>query len=53
MIEADFQDRYGLDLARPGLLDRRSARWLEVRIGGLIGVESRLHYALFPPKDVT
>ena len=36
MIEADFQSAYGIDLSEPGLLDRRSARWLRVRISGLL-----------------
>ena len=50
-IEADVQEHYGIDLAAPGLLDGRSGRWLRVRILGLLDVESRLHHALFPPKD--
>jgi len=43
-------EHYGIDLAEPGLLDVRSARWLRVRIDGLLSIESRLHAALFPPK---
>lgn len=45
-----MQERYHIDLDEPGLLKRHSARWLQARIRGLIGVESRLHYALFPPE---
>lgn len=47
-----MQERYGLDLSEPGLLDRRTGRWLRTRILGLLEVESRLHRALFPPKEV-
>lgn len=31
-----MQEHYGIDLAEPGLLERRSARWLKVRISGLL-----------------
>jgi hypothetical protein len=43
-----MNERYHIDLAEPGLLDRRSARWLRVRIVGLMSVESRLQAALTP-----
>ena len=63
-----MHEHYGIDLAEPGLLERRSARWLKVRIGGLLSpvtealvagdrvvelprFRSRLHYALYPPKE--
>jgi hypothetical protein len=46
-----MQERYGIDLGEPGLLEHRSARWLRVRILGLLSVESRLRFALYPPKD--
>jgi len=45
-----MQEHYGLDLADPELLDRRSGRWLSVRILGLLSAESRLHCVLFPRK---
>lgn len=35
-----------------GILVRRSWRWLEKRITGLLGIEhSRLRLTLYPPKD--
>ena len=46
-----MHERYHIDLSEPGLLKRHSKRWLEVRILGLLGVESRLHFALFPPDE--
>jgi hypothetical protein len=46
-----MHERYGIDLAEPGLLERVSSRWLQVRIRGLLGVESRLNAALYPQKD--
>ncbi len=50
MIEADVQERYGIDLDTPGLLDARTGRWLRTRIIGLFAVESRTHFALLPDK---
>jgi hypothetical protein len=47
-IEADFQQHYGLDLAQ--FIDLRTGRWLRVRILGLLSIESRLRYDLYPPK---
>jgi len=43
-----MQERYHIDLAEPGLLEARSARWLRVRIVGLLDdrVDSRLARAL-------
>lgn len=46
-----MNERYHIDLAAPGLLEHRSGRWLQARILGLLPVESRLHAAMFPPKD--
>jgi hypothetical protein len=54
-----MHEHYGIDLSEPGLLDRRSGRWLRVRIeglfgcasGGLVPVRSRLARALFPDKE--
>lgn len=40
-IEADLHERYGIDLTG-GILRRRSARWLRVKVQGLLGIESRL-----------
>ena len=50
MIEADMAERYRIDVEEPGLLDARSARWLRVRILGLLSVESRLRAELFPAQ---
>jgi len=49
LLEADFQEHYGVDLGTR-ILDRRSGRWLRVRVLGLLSIESRLRYALHPPK---
>lgn len=54
-----MQEHYGIDLAEPGLLERRSGRWLRVRILGLFssatgGVEPlrpRVARALFPDEE--
>ncbi len=45
-----MQQYYGIDLGVPGLLERRSWRWLRARIVGLLSVDSRLHAASFPPE---
>lgn len=45
-----MQQFYHIDIAEPGLLETHSARWLRVRISGLLDIESRLRAALFPPK---
>lgn len=50
LIQADFQDYYGLDLTER-LLRRRSAGWLQARIEGLLYIESRLQRILYPPKE--
>ena len=49
LIEADMHERYGIDV-ESGVLDARTGRWLRARIIGLLGVESRLHRALFPEQ---
>ncbi len=46
-----MQQHYGIDLSEPGLLDRRSGRWLHLHILGLLHIESRLRYKLNPPED--
>jgi hypothetical protein len=51
LIEADMNERYGIDVGSPDLLGRRSARWLRVRILGLMSVDSRLRAAVFPPQE--
>lgn len=46
-----MHEHYHTDLNEPGLLDRRSGRWLRTRIEGLLVVESRLAMALAPPPE--
>jgi len=48
-----MHERYHVDLSEPGLLERRSSRWLRVRILGLLFVESRLLDALTKPQEVS
>lgn len=37
---------------RDGILARRSWRWLELRITGLLGIErSRLRLTMYPPDE--
>jgi hypothetical protein len=43
-----MQEHYHIDVSEPGLLDRRSGRWLRVRIFGLLSCDSRLRAALAP-----
>lgn len=50
LIEADFQQTYGLDLSTPGLLQERSWRWLKCRIFGLLSAETRLNRHFAPPE---
>lgn len=51
LIEADLHQHYGIDV-RDGILARRSWRWLELRITGLLSIEkSRLRLTLYPPED--
>jgi hypothetical protein len=46
-----MQEHYGIDLGVPGLLDQRKARWLTVRILGLLPIESRLNAMLIPRES--
>ena len=46
-----MHEHYGIDVSEPGLLEQRSARWLRVRLVGLLTVESRLRRAMFPARD--
>ena len=49
LIELDFQQHYGLDLAA-GLMGTRTGRWVRRRILGLLSVDgSRLRHVLIPP----
>ena len=54
-----MQEHYAIDLAEPGLLDRRSARWLQSRLRGLVNRQqsplspgTRIQRALFPQEEV-
>jgi hypothetical protein len=49
---------YGIDISAPGLLDGKSARWLQCRLRGLLtqpqtelGGGTRLRMKLYPPKE--
>lgn len=64
LVEADLHDRYGIDLDEPGLLERRSWRWLRVRVEQLLTVppsqygraaihNTRIGHALAPPQPKT
>jgi hypothetical protein len=46
LIETDFQHLYHLDLSTPGLLDTRTARWMKVRVLGLLRIDSQLRHAM-------
>lgn len=50
LLEADFQEYYGLDLDGD-LLNSKSFRWLHVRVVGLFALESRLYRVLFSPPS--
>ena len=41
-----MQQCYGIDVERPGLLERRTARWLQARVEGLLSTDSRIYRAL-------
>lgn len=49
LVEADFQETYGLDLSG-GLLGERSWRWFQVRLYGLLSADSRLSRHFAPPE---
>lgn len=53
LVEADFQDTYGLDLDAPGLMRERSWRWFQTRLYGLLSADSRIsrHFAPPPPQQ--
>ncbi|RLK13329.1 hypothetical protein DER29_4347 [Micromonospora sp. M71_S20] len=42
---------YGVDVENRGLMRRRSWRWLEVRITGLLSADTRLYRALAPEPE--
>lgn len=48
LIEADFQEVYGVDLA--AVRHSRSWRWFVVRLSGLLSTESRIQ-RVFNPMD--
>ncbi|MEU5945141.1 hypothetical protein ABZ793_06210 [Micromonospora sp. NPDC047465] len=51
LIEADLHDVYGVDVEDRRLMQRRSWRWLEVRITGLLSADTRLYRALAPEPE--
>lgn len=53
-----MQQFYGIDLSDKAILEGRSARWLDVRVAGLLDMPrsifnpgSRIAFVLRPPKD--
>ncbi|MCG7203951.1 hypothetical protein [Streptomyces arenae] len=50
LIEADLHSEYGIDVDS-GILRRRSWRWLQARIYGLLCAESRLQRHFAPPPE--
>ena len=53
LVEADMHEHYGVDLSDAGILDVKSWRWLNVRVGGLLAIPSRLISALAPEGGET
>lgn len=51
MIEADLHSEYGIDVEDRVLMRRRTWRWLEARITGLLAADTRLYRALAPPPE--
>ena len=56
LIEADLHSEYGIDVEDGraegnGILQRRTWRWLQIRILGLLSAETRLHRHFAPPPE--
>lgn len=51
LVELDLHEQYGIDVGEPGLLRRRSWRWLRLRVHGLLSTECRTQRALNPPPE--
>lgn len=51
LVEVDFQEVYGIDLATPGLLRARSWRWFLLRLVGLLSTEGRVQRVLNPTPE--
>jgi hypothetical protein len=51
LVEADLHSAYGIDVEDRDLMRRRSWRWLEARIVGLLAADTRLHRALTQASD--
>jgi len=51
LVELDFQEVYGIDLAAPGFLRSRTWRWVMVRIVGLLSTKGRVQRVLNPTPD--
>jgi hypothetical protein len=48
LVELDFQEVYGIDLGEPGILRRRTWRWITLRVVGLLSTECRVQRVLNP-----
>ena len=52
LVEADLHQVYGIDIDDRHLLRRRTWRWLEARILGLLSTNCRLSRALAPEPEL-
>jgi hypothetical protein len=50
-VELDFQQVYSIDLGEERLLRRRSWRWMQLRLFGLLSTEGRVQRALNPTPE--
>ncbi|MGR6915428.1 hypothetical protein ACU635_14380 [[Actinomadura] parvosata] len=53
LVEADLHSEFGIDLDEPGLLRKRSWRWLRTRTLGLLTADTRIARALDPGDSKT
>jgi hypothetical protein len=53
LVEADLHDVYGVDMEDHALLERRTWRWLRVRVLGLLRADTRIVRALTPDPPTT
>jgi hypothetical protein len=52
LIEVEFHPAFGVDLGEPGILHRRSWRWLRLRLVSLaFDRNHRLYWLLNPPAE--
>lgn len=51
LVELDFAEVYGIDLGEPGLLKRRTWRWVNRLMVGLLSTECRVQRVLNPTPE--